>query len=120
MEYPIIDIQAAGRRIRQLRISNHYSVEDVSGYMGFESVQAVYKWQHGESLPTVDNLYALSKLFGTTIEYILEGEEAGDEQSSSSHLYRESFLETFFNYGFNDFLICGLYIYSRKLIYKEG
>lgn len=103
MEYPIIDIQAAGRRIRQLRISNHYSVEDVSGYMDFESVQTVYKWQRGESLPAVDNLYALSKLFGTTIEYILEGEEEGDEQSSSSHLYRESFFETFLTMGLMTF-----------------
>lgn len=41
--------------------------------MGFETDQAVYKWQRGESLPTVDNLYALSKLFGTTIDDILQG-----------------------------------------------
>ena len=42
--------------------------------MGFESAQAVYKWQRGDSLPTVDNLYALSVLFGTTVDEILVGD----------------------------------------------
>ena len=57
--YPSIDIQATGRRIRELRKQKHLRVEDVSAFMGFETGQAVYKWQRGESLPTVDNLYAL-------------------------------------------------------------
>ena len=58
-EYPVIDLAATGKRIRQLRKERDLRVEDISEYMGFESVQAVYKWQRGESLPTVDNLYAL-------------------------------------------------------------
>ena len=40
-------------------------------YMGFGTDQAIYKWQRGESLPTVENLYALSILFNTSIEDIL-------------------------------------------------
>ena len=71
MEYPILDTRATGERIKQLRIQHGLRVEDVSAYMGFESAQAVYKWQSGKSLPTVDNLYALSRLFGVPIEAIL-------------------------------------------------
>ncbi len=48
-------------------------VDDIVSFMGFESQQAVYKWQRGESLPNVDNLYALSRLFGTTRDDILVG-----------------------------------------------
>ena len=70
-QYPVIDLAATGERIRELRILNHLKVEDVSEFMGFESVQAVYKWQRGESLPTVDNLFALSRLFETSMENIL-------------------------------------------------
>ncbi len=51
----------------------------MSRFMGFESEQAVYKWQRGDSLPTVDNLYALSKLFETTVDDILRGEREEDE-----------------------------------------
>ncbi len=79
-DYPVIDLAATGARIRQLRLKNNLRVEDVSEYMGFESVQAVYKWQRGESLPTVDNLFALSRLFGTSMENILI--ERGEDESS--------------------------------------
>lgn len=71
MEYPSIDMQATGERIRFLRVDRHLRVEDIALFMGFESPNAVYKWQRGECLPTVDNLYALSRLFGVTIDDIL-------------------------------------------------
>ena len=77
MEYPIIDLKATGERIRTLRKTRHITVAEISEYMGFESEQAVYKWQRGDSLPTVDNLFALSRLFETSIEDIL-CEEPGD------------------------------------------
>ena len=77
-EYPIIDLVATGARIRELKILNHLRVQDISDYMGFESVQSVYKWMRGESLPTVDNLFALSRLFETSIDNILI-EKKGDE-----------------------------------------
>ena len=71
MGYPMIDTKATGERIRQLRLERGIRVEDISEFMGFESLVAVYKWQSGKSLPTVDNLFALSRLFGVRIDDIL-------------------------------------------------
>lgn len=82
MNYPIIDTIATGARIKELRISRHLKVEDVARFMGFESEQAVYKWQRGDSMPTVDNLYALSRLFETSIDDILRGSKEKDSGSS--------------------------------------
>lgn len=82
MVYPVLDVAATGARIRELRIENHLRVEDVARYMGFESDQAVYKWQRGDSLPTIDNLYALSCLFGTTVDDILRGSREEENESS--------------------------------------
>ena len=79
MTYPIIDAKATGRRIRELRMEHHLKVEDVAEFMGFVSEQAVYKWQRGDSLPTIDNLYALSRLFGTTVDDIIMGNRGEDE-----------------------------------------
>ena len=62
MEYAVLNEKKTGARIKELRKMLHLTVKDVSTYMGFESAQAVYKWQRGESLPTIDNLYALGKL----------------------------------------------------------
>ena len=41
------------------------------GYFRFEEPRAIYKWQSGQSLPTVDNLLALSRLLEANMEEIL-------------------------------------------------
>ena len=46
-------------------------VRDIQEACGFEQPQAVYKWIHGQSLPSIDNLLILAKLFGSTVEGIL-------------------------------------------------
>ena len=46
-------------------------MRELSRMMGFSTPQAVYKWQHGSSLPTVDNLVALSAIFAVPIDAIL-------------------------------------------------
>lgn len=84
MNYPVLDLKATGERINQLRKDNNLRVTDVAEYMGFESTQAVYKWHRGESLPTVDNLYALSRLLHTSVDDILIGEKERDDEPSLS------------------------------------
>lgn len=86
--YPSIDPVATGARIKELRIENQLSVKDISCYMGFEEPQAVYKWQRGEALPTIDNLYALSKLLNTSMDNIIRGREE-TVRVSSLGVYRE-------------------------------
>lgn len=79
MRYPVLDPKATGARIKELRKLHHLKVEDIARFMGFESDQAVYKWQRGDSLPTIDNLYALSILFETSVDEILRGSREEDE-----------------------------------------
>ncbi len=68
METCYIDInqKATGARIKELREIHGLRVTDISSYMGFESPQAVFKWQRGESLPEVGNLVRLMRLFQIT------------------------------------------------------
>lgn len=73
--FPVIDLPATGRRIEKSRKAAGLSVKDVQTYFGFEYPQAVYKWQHGECLPSVDNLLALSRLFETPMEDLLVYED---------------------------------------------
>ena len=69
--FPVIDLVATGNNIRRLRVERGLSVKDLQRYFGFEEPRAVYKWQKGESLQTVDNLYALGILLDTPMESIL-------------------------------------------------
>ena len=52
-----------------------YSVADLQEFLGFEAPQAIYKWQSGKSLPSTDNLFALSHFFEVSIEEILVAEK---------------------------------------------
>ncbi len=81
MMYAVLNAKRTGERIKELRKENGLTVEEVSRYMGFESVQAVYKWQRGDSLPSIDNLYALSQLFRTPVDDILCGDREEDFSS---------------------------------------
>lgn len=69
--FPVIDMRKTGRNIERCRKNSGLSVRDLQGYFGFEYPQAIYKWQHGECLPAVDNLLALALLFGVRMEDLL-------------------------------------------------
>ncbi len=69
--FPVIDPVATGENIARLRKDRGLTVRDLQAYFGFEEPQAIYKWQRGKSLPTVDNLYALSALLDVPMDKIL-------------------------------------------------
>ena len=62
MERPRFDIVASGERMKEIRKQRNISVKQVMEYMGFESTQAVYKWEAGKCYPQADNLVALAIL----------------------------------------------------------
>ena len=69
--FPVIDLVAAGNNIRRLRMERGLTVRALQNHFGFEEPRAIYKWQKGESLPTVDNLYALGALLEVPMDQIL-------------------------------------------------
>ena len=71
MNIPTIDLARTGANIVNLRKAAGLSVHDLQMVFGFNSPQAIYKWQNGAALPTVDNLIVLAALFGVLIDDIL-------------------------------------------------
>ncbi len=69
--FPVIDLAATGRNIERLRREAGLTVRELQAVFGFSSPQAIYKWQRGEALPTLDNMTVLARLLGVTIEDIL-------------------------------------------------
>lgn len=66
-----IYLKATGANIARLRQERGISVAQLQSFYGFEYPQAIYKWQSGQSLPNIENLYALASLFDVTIDEIL-------------------------------------------------
>jgi len=68
--YIMIDQEETGQNIQHLMHRKGLKVRDVQEACGLEKPQAVYKWIHGQSLPSIDNLLILAKIFGSTVEGI--------------------------------------------------
>lgn len=69
--YPAIDLRATGENIRRLRLNTGLPVRELSHMLLLSDVQAVYKWQRGETLPSLDNLVLLNMIFRVPIDEIL-------------------------------------------------
>ena len=69
--WPVVDMTATGKNIARMRIDAGLSVKDLQDIFGFSTPQAIYKWQRGTAMPTVDNLVVLAAVFGTTIDDII-------------------------------------------------
>ena len=68
---PTIDLVRTGANIVRLRKAAGLTVRDLQTAFGFNSPQAIYKWQNGAALPTVDNLIGLAALLHVHIDDIL-------------------------------------------------
>ncbi len=71
--FPIINVKETGINLRRIIDKRDITVKDVQQYLGLSSVQSVYHWLNGISMPTIDNLYALSQLLCVPIDAIVRG-----------------------------------------------
>ena len=69
--FPTIDMVATGRNIVVMRQRAGMTVQDLQRIFGFSTPQAIYKWQRGTAMPTLDNLIVLAAVFGTSMDQII-------------------------------------------------
>lgn len=71
--FPVLNKEKTGKRLSELFQSHGISVKQVQEYLGLSCVQSVYHWLDGSSIPSVDNLYALSQLLAVPVDEMLCG-----------------------------------------------
>ena len=64
-----------GKRIAHLRKEKGLTQEELAQHMGI-SPQAVSKWENDQTCPDISALPKLARLFGVTVDELLEGKEA--------------------------------------------
>lgn len=69
--WPVIDMTATGRNIVRLRKQAGLSVRNLQDAFGFSNPQAIYKWQRGQAMPTLDNIVILAAVLGVGIDDII-------------------------------------------------
>ena len=68
---PIIDMTATGSNITRMRKDAGMTVKDLQDIFGFSTPQAIYKWQRGAAMPTIDNLIVLASVFSVPMDEIV-------------------------------------------------
>ena len=71
-----------GKKLSELRKSHGLTQSELAEKLNF-SDKAVSKWEQGESLPGIEVLYKLSRLYGVSLDY-LAGEETSLPPSAPS------------------------------------
>ena len=69
--------QDIGRNLAQLRRERGYSQKKLAERLGV-SEQEVSKWERAESAPDTDHLIALAKLYGCTLDALVQPAKAVD------------------------------------------
>ena len=68
---PTIDLQKTGANILKMRKDAGLSVSDLQYMLDLTSPQAIYGWQQGKYLPSIDNLFILAAILNVKIEDII-------------------------------------------------
>ena len=71
MNAPVIDRVGTGKKITQLRTEAGLTVRDLQEIFGFGTPQAIYKWQQGTAMPTLDNLILLATVLNAQLDDII-------------------------------------------------
>lgn len=71
--YPLIDMEATGKQIKRIMDYRGITVKQVQDALGLSCVQGIYHWLNGISLPSLDNLYALSELLQVSMDSLICG-----------------------------------------------
>ena len=69
--HPMINLVKTDQNIKRMGEEKDMSVQRLADFMEFEAVQAVYNWQNGKTLPSLENLKILSELFNKPMDDIL-------------------------------------------------
>ena len=89
---PVINLRKTGENIARMRKEAGISVREMQIMFGFTNPQAIYSWQNGRSLPSVDNFIILAAILGTTIDEIISVEEDDSEYNEDISLFHSQLI----------------------------
>lgn len=114
----MIDNIAVGKTIAKLRQNKNMTQQQLAAALSV-SHQAVSKWETGAALPDVQTLVALTRLFGITIEQLLEGEVLEDRVEPPKQA--SAFDESIQNIGnFVNNIVNGIFGSEKKEAEDDG
>lgn len=68
---PVINVAATAAKIKECRIRAGYSVREIQNIINFSSPEAIYAWEKGKYIPSIDNMIIIASVYGVTIDEII-------------------------------------------------
>lgn len=69
--FTTLDAVLTGKEIGSAIKRSGYSIKELQGLLGLSCPQPIYRWIRGRTLPSIDNLYMLSRILGVHMEDLL-------------------------------------------------
>lgn len=89
-EFPIIDIAKTGQRIKEICTRQGYTVKKLQETLQIGARQSIYDWYNGKTLPSLDNMLALSRLLGLPVEDFVVCKNIKNSYSAMLHNFEDS------------------------------
>ena len=83
--FPTINKKETGVNLRRIMDMKSIKPRDIQEYLGLGCVQSIYRWLDGVSMPTVDNLYAISKMLQVPMDSIVCGNARTTEEQMNAY-----------------------------------
>lgn len=93
-KYCSIDIKATGSKIKAIMQTNSCSAKTLANSLGVSN-QAVYKWLNGQALPSLENLYQISKLFNVKMDDMVVDEECQEYVLPEIYIREDDLIELY-------------------------
>jgi len=77
---PDVDVEKTCMNIKRLCTVKGVSPVDIQNALALESVQAVYKWSAGKSVPSLANLIKIAYLLEMDLDDIVETKKPADNE----------------------------------------
>ncbi|MBD5468931.1 MAG: helix-turn-helix transcriptional regulator [Lachnospiraceae bacterium] len=74
VEFHTINMEMTGKRLHRIFCEKGVSVKEIADLCGC-SKTAIYKWFRGETNPSIDNYYAISRFLGVHMEELIAGDD---------------------------------------------
>ena len=65
---PVINVAATAAKIKECRIRAGYSVREIQTIFNFSSPEAIYAWEKGKYIPSIDNMIVIAEVYGVTVD----------------------------------------------------
>ena len=69
--FTTLDAVLTGKELGSAIKRSGYSIKELQGLLGLSCPQPIYRWIRGRTLPSIDNLYMLSRILEVPMDELL-------------------------------------------------